>query len=236
MLHEAAERAGVRVLAIDRPGVGLSSFASGRRLLDWPDDVSVLADELGADRFSVVGFSGGGPFALACACKIPDRLAGCGIVSGPTEPGLLAFLASRVMPFLLIPLAHSRFRDRSQAQRSLARLARRWPEADRKSLGRPEVREILAASLVEQFRQGTKGGVQDAMLLGAPWGFSLENIAFPQMRLWHGELDKQISVVQAHANMARLPRCEATYLPNDAHISTLTNHADDIVRGLTGAP
>lgn len=235
MLHKAAERAGVRVLAIDRPGVGLSSFASGRRLLDWPDDVSALADQLGVDRFSVVGFSGGGPFALACACKIPGRLAGCGIVSGPTEPGVLAFLVSRVMPHLLMPLAHRRFHDRSQAQRSLVRLARRWPAADRTSLDRAQVREALAASLVEAFRQGTKGSVQDAKLLGAPWGFSPEDIAFPQLRLWHGELDQQISAAQARVNVARLPRCEATYFPNDAHVSTLVNHAEDVVRRLTGA-
>jgi len=71
-LAEQAAQVGVRLIGIDRPGMGLSSFKARRRLLDWPDDVVELADSLHLDRFAVVGFSGGGPYTLACAYKVPS--------------------------------------------------------------------------------------------------------------------------------------------------------------------
>jgi len=76
-LAEQAAQTGIRLIGVDRPGMGQSSFQTGRRLLDWPDDVAELADSLQLDRFAVVGFSGGGPYALACAYKISHRLTIC---------------------------------------------------------------------------------------------------------------------------------------------------------------
>ena len=64
----------IRLISIDRPGMGLSDFKKNRTLLDWPEDVVELADALGIDKFAVEGISGGGPYAAACAYKIPDRL------------------------------------------------------------------------------------------------------------------------------------------------------------------
>ena len=99
------------MITVDRPGHGLSDFFPGKTLLDWPDDVIELADHLGFDKFIVEGFSGGGPYALACAYKIPDRLDCCGILSGMglrnwSKKGMMrinrmgAFIA-RYLPFLL---------------------------------------------------------------------------------------------------------------------------------------
>ncbi len=68
---EQAVRVGIRLIAVDRPGMGLSSFKARRRLLDWPDDVVELADCLHIDRFAVIGVSGGGPYVLVCAYKFP---------------------------------------------------------------------------------------------------------------------------------------------------------------------
>lgn len=76
------EKLGMRVIAADRPGMGLSSFQSGRRIGDWPADVVALADALEIDRFAVFGYSGGGPYAAACAQKIPQRLTAVGIAAG----------------------------------------------------------------------------------------------------------------------------------------------------------
>ena len=77
-----AERINARIIAADRPGYGLSDFKRGRKILDWPDDVIELADALHIERFSVLGISGGGPYALACACRIPARLTTAAIVCG----------------------------------------------------------------------------------------------------------------------------------------------------------
>jgi len=82
-INEAAvRRAGVRLIAPDRPGYGMSTYQPGRRLIDWPSDVVELADHLAVDRFSVMGVSGGGPHALACASVLKERVVVAGIVSG----------------------------------------------------------------------------------------------------------------------------------------------------------
>jgi pimeloyl-ACP methyl ester carboxylesterase len=75
---EAAKTCRVRLIALDRPGMGLSDFQSRRALVDWPDDVVQLADALGLERFAVLGISGGGPYAAACAWKLSDRLTHAG--------------------------------------------------------------------------------------------------------------------------------------------------------------
>jgi ketosteroid isomerase-like protein len=82
---EAATATGVRLIAIDRPGMGLSDFQLRRALVDWPDDVAQVAWALELDRFSVLGISGGGPYAAACAWKLAARLTGAGIVSHEGE-------------------------------------------------------------------------------------------------------------------------------------------------------
>jgi pimeloyl-ACP methyl ester carboxylesterase len=231
-LAKQATHKGVRLIGIDRPGMGLSSFEAGRRLLDWPDDVVELADGLGIDWFAVVGFSGGAPYALACAYQIPQRLTACGIVAGVGQSGrFLSFLA-QWLPWLLLPMTRRLFRDEDQARASLTRLARRWVESDRKALALPGVRETMAASLVEALRRGARGAAYDGVLLGRPWGFTLEAIAFPRLYLWHGERDRQVSVAAARALAERLSKCQATYYPDEGHISVIVNHQEEIVTSL----
>jgi pimeloyl-ACP methyl ester carboxylesterase len=72
----------VRLIAVDRPGYGMSDAKRGRTLLDWPDDVIELADALSLEKFAVMGVSGGGPYGLSCAFKIPERLTKTVIVGG----------------------------------------------------------------------------------------------------------------------------------------------------------
>src|SRR5437868_4337089 len=65
---------GARIITVDRPGYGRSDFQPGRRLLDWPADAAQLADALSIERFAAIGLSGGGPYLLACAYAMPERL------------------------------------------------------------------------------------------------------------------------------------------------------------------
>jgi len=98
---------GVRLIAIDRPGVGASSFQPGRRISSWPADVLALADELGIARVSVLGYSGGGSYAAACAALIPDRLDAVGMVSSVTsfdQPQLLEGLNPQNVQFLRLSI------------------------------------------------------------------------------------------------------------------------------------
>ena len=75
-------RTEARLIAIDRPGFGGSTFQPGRRLLDWPNDVASFADSLALDRFACMGVSGGGPYVLACALRLGERLTRAAIVCG----------------------------------------------------------------------------------------------------------------------------------------------------------
>jgi pimeloyl-ACP methyl ester carboxylesterase len=94
--HESAASAGVRVVSVDRPGIGGSDPQPDRQVLDWPTDLGALADALELTRFAVLGFSFGGPYARACAYALPDRVITAGLVSclGPIDDPA----AKRVMP------------------------------------------------------------------------------------------------------------------------------------------
>jgi pimeloyl-ACP methyl ester carboxylesterase len=232
-LAEPALQAGVRLIGIDRPGLGRSTFQANRRYLDWPNDVAALADSLQIDRFAVIGFSGGGPYVLACAYKIPQRLTACGIVSGvgPLSP-FLAFL-SQWMPWLMMPVIQRSFQTEAQAQKTLERAAANWVEADRKSLETPGIKQLMAASLVEGLRSGAKGAAYEGALFGRSWGFKLEEINFSPIYLWHGELDKEVSIAMGQAVARRLTHCSPTYYPGEGHISLIVNQAQAILKALT---
>ncbi len=233
--HAAA--AHVRVLSLDRPGFGRSSFHEGRSLLDWPHDLVALAEHLGIGRFAVMGASGGAPYALACAQQIPARLLSCGIVSAiaPVMLGatgmnwqnrIVVFLVNRT-PWLFTPLlgATARpFRDEQHARKAMTKTARRMGQPDRKALLAHGVVDELAASAREAYHQGVRGAVAEARLYARDWGFRLENIAFQPLYLWHGARDTFAPIERARAVAGKLTHCQATYYPDEGHFSTLLNH------------
>ena len=146
----SAEGRGFRVIAVDRPGLGGSGRQHGRRILDWPADVGALADVLGLGRFGVLGYSGGVPYALACAQLLPGRVTAAGLVAcvGPDEiAGLVAGLdpaiakirrTSRTRPWLArATWAGVRMAARRYPQRVLAQTAAALPEPDRRALADP---------------------------------------------------------------------------------------------------
>jgi pimeloyl-ACP methyl ester carboxylesterase len=97
LLAEAAAAQGIRLIGLDRPGVGRSDPKPGYRLLDWPGDVAEVADQLGIERFGIEGISAGGPYVLACAYAIPQRLTACGLVSTVSPPDLIGRAGTRSM-------------------------------------------------------------------------------------------------------------------------------------------
>jgi pimeloyl-ACP methyl ester carboxylesterase len=226
--HEAARATGVRLIAIDRPGMGLSDFQSRRTLVDWPTDVVELASALGLDRFAVLGISGGGPYAAACAWKLPDRLAGAGIVSGlaPLDvPGVIAGmgrlnrmtfqLAGHVGVLRRILMAAT---ARSVARRPGRVLERGVAtEVDREYLGRPEVRKLLGESLSEAFRNGSRGPAWEMGLYARTWGFRLDEIRTPVF-LWHGEQDANAPIAMGRYLASSIPECRASFFPGEGHL------------------
>jgi len=244
-LDEYGRQAGVRVISLDRPGMGLSSFESNRSFLEWPDDLIVLTDSLQIKRFAIVGVSGGSPYALACAYRIPERLIACGIVSGmgPIKLGAtgmslsnrLIFFLARWFPWLLALMLRSMSRslqNEEKAKKTMTKTMQRMVKPDRDALLALDPQASTAASTRETFRQGVKGAVYEGGLYGRNWGFRLEDIQFQPLYLWHGELDKNVPVSMARAVACKLANCKATYYSNDGHISVPLNHKEEIVSTL----
>lgn len=245
-LDNYGKQANIRIISPDRPGMGRSSFHTGRSLLDWPADVVALADHLHIDRFAVLGVSGGAPYALACAARIPERLISCGVVCGmgPIELGtdgmnasnrLIFFLAHR-LPALLTPiikLMARSFQDPEKARKGMAKAMQQLPKPDREALlTTPGAVESLTASAMEAYHQGVKGAVYEGGLYGRDWGFRLEDLTFQPLYLWHGELDTSVAIAMARAVASKLPNCTATFYPDEGHLSVPLRHQAEIITAL----
>lgn len=219
---------GVRLIVVERPGFGLSDFQHRRKVLDWPEDVTALADSLGVDRFPVVGISAGGPYAAVCADKIPERVTRAAIVSGvgPIDVAgsmremprirragsAVARYAPGLLPIILWFAANPN-RDPERFYRSMA--SGNSP-IDREILSRPEVKRMLMDNFQEAMRAGVRGFVQDTIILSRPWGFRLEDISIP-VDLWHGEADANVSISAARHMARAIPNCRSTFLPGQGH-------------------
>lgn len=199
---DEARRAGVRLVLPDRPGYGYSDYVVGRRLVNWPSDVTAIADHLGIDRFGVIGVSGGGPHALACAYAIPERLSTVTVVSSPAPAGgpstVAALPGSRSLAVLLdLPLvvrAVVRFLMWALRRRpdQVLRAAARWmPAPDRRVVERSRYRAWFVATARRTSPTAARAAVQDLTLFLGPWAFPLGGIAVP-VDIWHGEDDRLV--------------------------------------------
>ena len=245
LVSKAATKYAARLIAIDRPGFGHSTFKPGRRILDWPDDVSGFADLLGLDRFAAMGVSGGGPYAAACAYRIPERLTQVAMVCGvgpfdapnATDGMMLTnrilFLVARysqtLVRLLMLPMTRALRKD---PERALEMLLKRLPEPDREALSREGVSAVFAAGALEALRQGTRAAGLEGQLYSRSWGFRLEDVA-REVHLFQGELDVNVPPAMGRYQAQALPRCHPRFYADEAHLSLVLNQADDILRALT---
>ena len=224
-----AASAGARIIAVDRPGFGRSDFKPGRTLLDWPNDVAQLADALNIQRFAVMGYSGGGPYAAVCASSIPERLTAAGLVSsiapldspqvtrGMQGMGHLFFSLDRHLP----PLAKlgcwlmcTTWRHNPDLYfRSQINGLRNSQEAQTLL---PKMKAMLTADFIEAVWAGTQGITWDLELLTRPWGFQLHVIT-TDVFLWHGESDTQAPIAMGKRLASAIPHCRATFFPKEGH-------------------
>ena len=241
---DAAKRLGLRLLAPDRPGFGESTFLPGRTIGNWAADVAELTDQLGLQRFAVVGVSGGGPYALACAARIPGRLGGVALVGalGPlagmrSTRGMVALnrlalaLAARSpsMARLAIGLAARWVRQRPE--RFLARMSAGAPAADRAVLTDAGYRAIFGASTAEALRQGGRGVAWELTLLARAWDFRLKEVSVP-VRIWQGLADNIVPAAMARRLAGELPTSETQYLPGEGHLSLVARRLDAVLADL----
>jgi pimeloyl-ACP methyl ester carboxylesterase len=221
---------GARVIAIDRPGFGGSGYSRGRRLLDWPADVAVLADSLELERFAVAGYSSGGKYALACAHTLPERVEVAGVLAGVGPPETPHFREGLSRADRLTMTLGTRARPLAIAYWRLVRLlANRRPESfldefekevsepDRAALKEPDMRALVLATSREALRPGARGLVQDVVIQARPWGFRLRDIEVP-VRVWHGEEDEVVPLDHSRHAAAVIPGAELTTFPGEGHL------------------
>ncbi len=226
----AAARLGIRLIAPDRPGYGLSDYQPSRRLTDWPRDVVDLAGALGIERFGVVGVSGGGPHAAVCAHQLGERLLGAAIVCGigPTLRNedtegmmpmnrLLARLARRSQLLVWPIFAALGLLMRHFGESLFTRLMKSLPEPDQRVLARPEVFELFVEDQRRASHSSAMAAAPDFALFSRPWGFRLEDIAIP-VHVFFGELDVNVPAAHGRMQADRIPNAKTHYFRNEAHL------------------
>ncbi|MEU7756857.1 alpha/beta hydrolase [Micromonospora sp. NPDC049101] len=228
-------RLGVHLVCYDRPGYGDSDRQEGRRVADAAADVEAIADALGIERFAVVGRSGGGPHALACAALLPDRV---------TRAAVLVGLAPAGAPDLdwYAGMAATNVTDYGQADEDLTELtlnlkvraeeARRdpmtlldflrpqLPDEDIRVVDDVAIRRLLTDMYAEALRHGPEGWIDDVLAIRRGWGFDLAGIR-AEVRLWHGEQDRFSPVEHSHWLASRIPRAEVQVQPGAAHFGAV---------------
>jgi pimeloyl-ACP methyl ester carboxylesterase len=182
---------GIRLLAVDRSGPAVP----GRTLVTWARDVEALADRLGLDRFAVVGWSAGGPHALAVAAVLPERVARVVLVGSMPLPDRTAALARDVRLSL---------RAATLAPRFLAHRLEAWGRKPTPPTGHPETDAAYLRGRGESFRAGGMWLVRELAVLGRPWGFDVADITAP-VTLWWGESDVVCPPSIGRDYEARLP-------------------------------
>lgn len=248
--EEATRAAGVRVIAVDRPGIGRSDARSARTYGDWAADVVELADGLGIDRFAVVGLSAGGSYAAACAALIPSRLTAAGIVScralsrynfverpaaygeldaeeradydlAQTDPAATAAHAAKREAEWVAGLV-----ERPESVIDLAQL----PEGDRWFFADETRTRDFFAAVRECFRQGMDGFRWEMIDAWLPWGFRLDSIPM-RVHVWHGAQDPIVTTAHVDFIKQRIPDCVLVTWPDVGHMG-IAKYWDEILATL----
>jgi pimeloyl-ACP methyl ester carboxylesterase len=253
LFDELNQQLGIRMIAPDRPGFGLSDFQEDRTYLDWPDDVRELADQLGIDRFAVLGWSSGGPHAAAVAHGIPQRLAVVAIVAGEgpyasddfPQSVLTSdtFSGSRVNKLFIWSANNA-----SWLMRAFFTLSRILIFRDPAGLGQGSfgsgmsakdkqlfARREFSAGMVEALRQGAEGWTREYTIERLDWPFKLEDIHAPTVLVFHGEEDMGVHPKTGEYVSMRIPAChEPTIYPGEGH-SVVYYRYEEIIQAMLEA-
>lgn len=245
VVHGKAARAGVCLVAADRPGFGESPWSPLHSLLDWPPWVAALADHLGHARFDAIGVSCGGAFALACAATMPGRLRQVALVAGmgPMDrPAIrrrqlraltVMFALARWHPLLASPVfLLDRAVFRGDPRRALRMIGTMLTAPDRAVLAaEPEVGRWFVTSMAEAYRQGIRGAMQEARLIASPRPYRYETLEVP-VHVFQGRHDRHVPEAMGAYLARAIPGARWYPSPADGHLSILWNRFDDVLDAL----
>jgi len=224
---DVATRTGIKLISPDRPGIGRSDPKPGRTLLDWPSDVSALADHLGLADFAVLGWSAGGPFAAACAYALAGRVTAAALVAGAIPgdwPGAKSEL-SRADRTLLTLSFHARpvaVLVLRAMELSAARMPKAFRRSSLRSLDEPSRRVVTADPLLDYTEPIAEGlrhpssVVQEYRIMGSPWGFDPGSIA-PSVTVWQGTADALVPPSWGERLADAIPGSQLTTCPDEGH-------------------
>ena len=250
MFDREARSASFRLIAPDRPGFGLSTFHARRRITDWPADVEALMEHLNVDHCSILGCSGGTPYALACAQALPRRkISAVGLMSSapPWEAG--PALMSRPRRAMRLAATHwpssLRFTSalllwtalRALRTETVTRRLDDWLEKVHADAGTTdgltvrERRENLLRMAGEGFSQGVDAFVQETQLLTQPWGFRFADVAYDSVQIWHGKRDTAAPVQMIRWMAERIPHCDLLVYEELDH-GTMMARVQEVFSGL----
>ena len=219
----------VRVISPDRPGYGRSSPLPGRSLADWPADVEALANALSIDRFIVAGHSSGGPYAVACAALLPERVSALIALAGVTDMGWdgawagFSSMESHLMRMTDEKAAIAWCTDKFGADGSGFHAASdfEFAQPDNDLFADQHAGPAIASAVTEAFRQGVAGYAQDAFVQGRPWSFDVNSIALPAY-IVHGELDAAVPLAHSRHTAQLVAGSTLRVLPGHGHMTTLS--------------
>lgn len=236
------EKLNVKLIAPDRPGSGFSDFQNNRHFLDWPKDVVALANHLELEKFSILGYSGGGPYAAVCSYAIPNRIGKVGIVSGTapfTEPHLTDGINLNSLQFMELSyqkpwlsrtiLRMMKLITYLAPGKMIANAMASLPEPDQLTVAIPEVKNGFIAMLQEALRHGPRGASYDTRLMVSAWDFDPSQIIIP-VHLWHGEADQNAPVVMGRFMEKVIPQSIGKFYPGEGHLSLFKKYIEEIIR------
>jgi len=240
----AAHVRGVRLIGVDRPGVGYSTPHLYRSVRDWANDFAVVVDRLGVDQCGIIGLSGGGPYALACCAALPDRVSAAAVLGGvaPTKgsdaavdgvvgrTAIFAPLLTRLRGPAALGLAGVIWAMRPFTSQIYELYALVSPEGDRLLFARPEIKTMLLDDIHSGSWPGMRGPVFDLILFWRPWGFSLSDVCVP-VHFWHGDADNIVPLAHGQ-HMASLVRgATVTVRAGESHLGGF-GAADEVLEVL----
>ena len=241
MLH----RLGVRLISFDRPGYGGSDRLPGRRVADAAADALAIANAYGLDKFSVVGRSGGGPHALACAALLPERTRRAAVLVGLAPHGadgldwFDGMAHSNVLEFTAAAngyediVAHTKVvadAVRANPASLISRLRAELPAPDQRVVADRGIQTMLIETYAEALRTSDYGWIDDALAFCSPWGFDPASVTVPVL-LWHGASDVFSPVSHARWLGDRIPNAAVVVQAGAAHFGAL-DVLPDILRWL----
>lgn len=246
---EAASTRGLRFVTYSRPGYASSTRQRGRSVADCVSDVRAIAHELEVDRLCVVGWSGGGPHALACAALLEGLVVSAATLAGvaPRAADGLDWLAGmgaenvaefsaalqgeEALELYLTPEAEAlRLVTGADVAHALGGLV---TDVDRASLT-GEFAELSARMFREAVREGYWGWLDDDLAFTRDWGFRLDTMQTP-VTVWQGGQDLMVPFAHGRWLAEHVRGARAELLPNEGHLSLGVNRFDDIVADLVAA-